>query len=528
MVAHPVRVRSPDAAAVSPGPMILQRTDQKFLPSLLDELTRPNWLTTIRKQVACTHDATRTLTLFQPVHRTFHIALLEVVCDTTGTPRLDSTRIDSAGLVVRRFGVMDDSNMVRRDVLEGWMQDTSASPAGPTGHPRALRGWVKLDTRLELDRDPDPARRPAALRSGHPEIDSQLALVHPLGETLAEGVSPLFVAPPDVCAALGKTLLYGLVPVTSAELSEAPSTYEFDVADVRPHMPQLLQCGPAPQLPNAGGELRLADVADAQKSGGPPELLAFVGQLQQLAVEFGAFGAGTAAQAFYQQLNHITLSFSDGSERAAGEFLKEAAGVLLGTDGGGKAVVSMPRAWPKITGDAAQAFAQAACAAMSERLALVAPHVGRFAKASRQYCLRAFVRVKSHDACPPKTVWSDHSDPFVIAPWYAASDAPPVQISLPDANDRDFLKHLKPNVAFVLPKPLFNLLRNDPKKLMAGEAAPDSGGGLSLDWICGFNIPIITLCAFIVLSMFLGLLNLIFWWLPLVKICIPLPRRSTG
>jgi hypothetical protein len=52
--------------------------------------------------------------------------------------------------------------------------------------------------------------------------------------------------------------------------------------------------------------------------------------------------------------------------------------------------------------------------------------------------------------------------------------------------------------------------------------------GISLMWICSFSLPIITLCAFIVLSIFLSLFDLIFRWLLFIKICIPfpVPRRS--
>jgi hypothetical protein len=40
-------------------------------------------------------------------------------------------------------------------------------------------------------------------------------------------------------------------------------------------------------------------------------------------------------------------------------------------------------------------------------------------------------------------------------------------------------------------------------------------GGFSL------SIPIITICAMIILFIFLNLLNIVFWWLPFVKICFP-------
>ena len=50
-----------------------------------------------------------------------------------------------------------------------------------------------------------------------------------------------------------------------------------------------------------------------------------------------------------------------------------------------------------------------------------------------------------------------------------------------------------------------------------------SSGGIQLDWICGFNIPLITICAFFVLNIFLTLLNLVFFWIAFIKICIPFP-----
>jgi hypothetical protein len=100
-----------------------------------------------------------------------------------------------------------------------------------------------------------------------------------------------------------------------------------------------------------------------------------------------------------------------------------------------------------------------------------------------------------------------------------------VQVALPDPTDRGFLRSLKPNVAFAVPPSLQNLLGGNPKDLMEGKGDTK---GLSLGWICGFNIPLITICAFIVLCIFFSLFNLIFWWLPFLKICIPFPKRSGG
>jgi hypothetical protein len=137
--------------------------------------------------------------------------------------------------------------------------------------------------------------------------------------------------------------------------------------------------------------------------------------------------------------------------------------------------------------------------------------------------LRAFVRLRPDGVCPARTEWSAYSEPFVIAPWYEGAGAAPVQVPLPDATDRNVLKSLRPNVAFVVPPSLQNLLSGNPKDMLEGKG---STGGLTLGWICGFNIPIITICAFIVLNIFLSLFDLIFRWLFFIKICIPFPKRS--
>jgi len=171
-------------------------------------------------------------------------------------------------------------------------------------------------------------------------------------------------------------------------------------------------------------------------------------------------------------------------------------------------------------------------AVLSSQLDSLTRSEGRFEYASSRYRLRAFVRVKRGDGCPPKIFWSEYSEPFRIVPWYETGGLPPVKITLPDPFDQNFLGKLrpngifKPNVTFVVPERLFNLLnKNSPDDFMKGNAS-EGDFQLGLDWICGFNIPIITLCAFIVLFIFLVLFNLIFWWLPFIKICIPFPKRQ--
>jgi hypothetical protein len=153
----------------------------------------------------------------------------------------------------------------------------------------------------------------------------------------------------------------------------------------------------------------------------------------------------------------------------------------------------------------------------------------RFDGAASRYHIRAFARVLRQEGCPPETVWSEPRRQFTIAPWYDSvpdGGPPPVQVALPDPTDRNALRALKPNVAFQVPEQLAHMLqRNGLGDFLDGE--PKNGGSnLGLDWLCGFNIAIITICAFIVLSIFLSLFDLIFRWLMFIKICIPIPKRQ--
>src|SRR5206468_1745178 len=64
---------------------------------------------------------------------------------------------------------------------------------------------------------------------------------------------------------------------------------------------------------------------------------------------------------------------------------------------------------------------------------------GRFEEPAARYQPRAFVRLKPEGPSPARIVWSNPSDPFVIAAWYEGAGAPPVQIPLPDPSDKGLL-----------------------------------------------------------------------------------------
>ncbi|HEY2031762.1 MAG TPA: hypothetical protein VGH20_21365 [Myxococcales bacterium] len=115
----------------------------------------------------------------------------------------------------------------------------------------------------------------------------------------------------------------------------------------------------------------------------------------------------------------------------------------------------------------------------------------------------------SHD------VLSAASEAFVIAHYFdPEAPARPIRISLPFDTSIGGLRQFRKNVKMVLSQSL--------RQKAATSKINDNVPGPSVD--CGgleLSIPIITIVAMIVLFVFIVLLNLVFWWIPFVKICLP-------
>ena len=71
----------------------------------------------------------------------------------------------------------------------------------------------------------------------------------------------------------------------------------------------------------------------------------------------------------------------------------------------------------------------------------------------------------------------------------------------------------------VLPWPLH-------KDIDTGDGGGCKSGSPSIDigMICSLSIPIVTLCALILLMIIVGLLDFIFRWLPFLVFCFPVPK----
>ena len=541
---HPVRIGAPrDLIPAGPGvdtaPALLHRRDDNFVEATIEELRTATSRRALQSKLASERTSSQVLKLFQPVQRQYHLAVMEAWCDTAGTPRIDPARVDSAGMVLRRVRHSTSGRF-----LQGWVK----------GHGR-LRGWARVP-QSEERAAPLSAHR-LARRPVSPSVDRELMRFTLEREEalLDEHVVPMFMAPPDVCAEAKKTLFYGLVPTSSIEVADVPADPaeafgdDFGPAssEFRNHLVDPLRGQPmsfvlagetvhpawfeASEMP---GEDKPLDLPDRhwpalQTNDGVLAMQRFVLLLRQLAGEFDAFGESAEARAVLAELDTIRLPLVPRDIEAApptvaaGDFLKRASRVLLERDPAAPRP-EMPASWPSLDAAAGARLASVLSRALGRRFADVKSAPGRFDEAGAQYVLRAFVRFKAEGACPARTEWSAYTEPFVIAPWYEGAGAPPIQVALPDVN-RELLKSLKPNIAFVVPPSLQNLLSGNPKDMLEGKG---STGTLTLGWICSFSLPIITICAFIVLNIFLSLFNLIFSWMFFIKICIPYPKRSEG
>lgn len=140
---------------------------------------------------------------------------------------------------------------------------------------------------------------------------------------------------------------------------------------------------------------------------------------------------------------------------------------------------------------------------------------------------------------PP--VLSEPTKPFQIAGFFDP-DAParPIRIALPIDTSPAGLRKFDKNTAFMMSDLLcgqvnrmkgitfadlvFSIL---PFPFHKDLDVPDTGGcqdkGLSIGMICSLSIPIITICALILLIIIVTLLDFIFKWLPFLIVCFPLP-----
>jgi hypothetical protein len=167
-------------------------------------------------------------------------------------------------------------------------------------------------------------------------------------------------------------------------------------------------------------------------------------------------------------------------------------------------------------------------------------HADEFADGGSFVIRYVYVRRDCGPLHPP--VLSAPSEPFQLASFYDA-DAParPIRISLPLDVSPAGLRKFNRNTAFVMSDMLCGQVQRAKglgfvdlvlsvlpwpfhKPLDVGAGGPcQNSGGLNIGMICSLSIPIITICALILLMIIVSLLDIIFRWMPYFVMCFPIP-----
>ncbi|WP_418320177.1 hypothetical protein [Piscinibacter sakaiensis] len=542
---HPVRLRGAASGRTGAPALLPDIEAEDFVAVLGQAIKRSPWprfgwpatppLPTLAQQGA-------PRALFQPIHRRFNLLLLDTHCDIFGSPRLDPRRIESAGFVVRRWiGPDAGKTMPGAEQLaspahwQAW-QESDGEPLG----------WAPLRDQRGFDADPDPARRPLP-RTGNAVVDAQLAARQ--SSSPGEVINRLYPLAPDVNDHARRTLLYGLVPAGEAQRKAATTAVDYSGArapgEARDNFvahlsPYLRSAGITRTLPNPNslfdsswidgdGDVMLDAATDVGNGGNDLQRAQFTAFIRQLALEFEIDSA--RAEPLRRLLDEVPLHRRRSPvppprqplfERIDTSSFIVACARLFGDETA--PAVRLPELFGPLPSGWTQRFVDAALDLLSLRSVEARTLESRFDDDGALYAIRAFVRVKQGDGCPPLLVWSEMTPLYRIAPWFASTGAPQARIALPPF-DKESLRAMKPNVAFDLPPSLQNLLmNNDPADLLAGKGKKGSEFGIG--WLCSFSIPIITICAFILLNIVLSLLNIFLRWLPFVKICLPIPTKK--
>ena len=133
-----------------------------------------------------------------------------------------------------------------------------------------------------------------------------------------------------------------------------------------------------------------------------------------------------------------------------------------------------------------------------------------------------FIRLTyERSGCPP--VVSDPSASFTFAK-IIDPDAPArhIRIEMPSIRPQD-LRKFKRGIGIQTSPELASLMNSlsDPKGILNGNGITIGAPGLGM--ICSFSIQIMFIIAFILMFIFLILLNIVFWWIAFFKICFPVP-----
>lgn len=480
----------------------------------------------------------RPLKLFQPTHGRFYLAAAELVCRRAGLPqrKVDAAGGERASLLLRRLvpraGAVFDPDDPATYTEHAWIGDRSAgrwqgleAPAGapPEGEER-LAMFPLPFTHEERPRRLWAAMLPAAGRE--------------LYEGAASAATPAPAPPPpagDPLAVLAdprKAAWAAGAGASLAELAKSPSEPDL-TAEVARELLAFAMLDLADLLYDELPELWAAiDGGGAAAAALLPAAERAV--YDRLGTALPA-GGGTWRQALVRarEQRQVLLGEADPAPGTvppvpAGYSVAEVRSAASGLIHGGHfqselftALGPAPAAGEEVTGAAATAPTAAARAAASA--AASAAGDGAF------YHVRCLYE---RPQCKPyhDPLVGPASRPFRLAAFFdPEAPARPLTIRMPLDTSIKGLKKFPKGVSMLLS----NKLRQQVERVQSASLEDIDKGdiagsepGWELGMICSLSIPIITICALIVLMIFVQLLNIVFWWLPFFKICLPIPVKA--
>ena len=559
---HPTRLRAPyfsgqDAAELHRyfEPEFITRFQRDLQRHQINASSLGQWK---QEDAFSKHDKKPVLRL--PMHKSFYLVSCEVICDRLGHPALDPQKIKSAGFVIRRQTAQGE---------QSWMLEDDE-----------VLGWESTPTGL---RDPDVNRRFCCDKA--PKSAGVVSV--PIATYTGELTHPMH--PIKVFDEKGKchTILHGYLPLGGTYNYRLPQTKGsrmnpndvFDAESLadfnRITAAQLLW--PFGFRPVKGAatvdKTWTEDCARAVNKGKPT--VAFFELLRTLVnryhlgetnvAENGRLEDWATRQYFYNEAQnnqlkpenftdttHVTfmsarqynlldwlkkllaesqnrlINYMAQQEKAADLNVEAFNFALLPAPASGSLSFSLYIS----PGDAQELRSLLDQRVLDNTLnkanEIPLPKFGQ----GKDDCYQAVSFVRIEDTCGhEQIVWADagaRTELFRVAAPFDANASRPSLIQMPSLSDLrgGFAK----GVSMITPADTFDLLDKLNLKKGVGPdlVTPNDSPSLGIQWICSFSLPVITLIAMILLMIMISLLNIVFFWLPWVRICLPFPSIKKG
>lgn len=529
-VVHAPRLHHSWFAGSDEGVTLHRYFDDQFVPRFVQEAVSGR-LTSTRAQDWYNSDrfGYRDLpTLRLPMHQTFYMVCCEVSCDNPHLPAFDPQRVRSAGFVIRRRSATGEQ--------QRWMLQEG----------QAL-GW---QAGVIADQEPDDYRRflnRKLLTAQYPEPGYSGEETYPLHPLLVrdknQGGNPR-----------SHTLLWGYLPLggnyrvnnrtnhrsvqISAEATQAlAGELRWPFGERAPHAWIKQDNRPAFQGHATAAlydllevlllRYRVFDHDDSDNAELRRQLteIHFYPYLVPHALEpFDPYAAPSSVDR-----GESLLAWIENSRDALLVWLSNIS-ISSGTLESALASIPLPIVHNGVTSnrnDDLYLTAQQAAAlrdtlllrggraqlAMEDDLAM--PRFGQ--SEDDRFFIVPFVRWEDECGCE-RIHWSQQNslDFRVVSPFDPEAQRPRAVI-LPGLDD--IKRGVAKGVTLMAPKSLANLLRKIKPNMDMGADGPGNPSGLC--WNFSLSIPVITICAFILLMIVMNLLNIIFRWLPWAFLALP-------